>query len=81
MLLKMIKKTFFLHEKHEVLSRETLFHRIGPRVSPTLLVRLLTLVVGGLVMLLLMRVVICLGFVVAGTLLFWTFIGFFHCHF
>ena len=34
------------------------------------------LVVGGFVLLLLMRVVICLGFVVAGTLLFLTFIGF-----
>ena len=42
----------------------------------TLLMRLLTLVVGGLVMLSLMRVVICLGFVVAGTLLFLTFIEF-----
>ena len=37
-----------------------------------LLMRLLTLVVGGLVMLSLMRVVVCLGFVVAGIL---------HCHF
>ena len=38
--------------------------------------RLLTLVVGGLVMLSLMLVVICLGSVVAGTLLFLTFIDF-----
>ena len=37
--------------------------------------RLLTLVVGGLVMLSLMRVVICLGFVDDGTLLLLTFIG------
>ena len=38
--------------------------------------RLLTLVVGGLVMLSSMLVVICLGSVVAGTLLFLTFIDF-----
>ena len=37
--------------------------------------RLLTLVVGELVMLSLMLVVICLGFVVSGTLLFLIFIG------
>ena len=41
-----------------------------------LLMRLLTLVVGELVMLSLMFVVICLGSVVAGTLLFLTFIDF-----
>ena len=42
----------------------------------TLLMRLLTLVVGELVMLSLMLVVICLGVVVAGTLLFLIFIDF-----
>ena len=40
-----------------------------------LLMRLLTLVVGGLVMLSLMPVVICLGFVDVGILSFLTFIG------
>ena len=42
-----------------------------------LLMRLLTLVVGGLAILSLMLVVICLGSVVDGTLLFLAFIGFF----
>ena len=45
-----------------------------------LLMRLLTLVEGGLVMLSLMRVVTFLESVVVGTLFFLTFIGF-HCHF
>ena len=42
----------------------------------TLLMRLLTLVVGGLVMLSLMHVVICLGLVDVGILSFLIFIGF-----
>ena len=46
------------------------------RLVIALLMRLLTMVVEGLVMLSSKLVVICLGFVVAGTLLSLTFIGF-----